>query len=223
MSPTPSRSRCGPALKGSSNAKLETIKAKNTFIFSFDQWKAPFNDPRVIEALKLATDREAILKTALQGHGVVVADVAVNPDSPYYPKGLKPENNPAKAKALLAEAGFPNGLDIELSTNPDLPGMLDVAQAWQQTVKAAGINVKLKQYPLSTYWTDAFMATPAFMDYWNYYTPEGLFDLFYKGGAIFNETRFDDPELNSMVAAIQAEVDDTKRIALTQKALLQGS
>jgi peptide/nickel transport system substrate-binding protein len=99
--------------------------------------------------------------------------------------------------------------------------MLDVAQAWQQTVKAAGINVKLKQFPLSTYWSDGWMATPAFMDYWNFYTPEAIFDLFYKGDAIFGVSRFDDPKLDAMVSSIQAELDETKRIALTQKAFLE--
>jgi peptide/nickel transport system substrate-binding protein len=209
-------------LSGKSDVKLQTIKGKNNFVIEFDQRNAPYNDQRVIEALKLATDREAILKTAAQGHGQIVADVGVPPDSPYYPSGLKAEYNPAKAKSLLADAGFPNGLDIELSTNPDLPGMIDVAQAWQQSVKAAGINVKLKQFPLSTYWTDGWMATPAFMDYWNYFSPESLFDLFYAKGAVWDVNKFDDPTLDKMVTAIHAEVDEAKRIKLVQTAFLRA-
>jgi ABC-type transport system substrate-binding protein len=63
------------------------------------------------------------------------------------------------------------------------------------------------------------MATPAFMDYWNYYAPESLFDLFYKAGAPYGETRFTDPELDTLVRAVQAEVDKTKRIKLVHEAL----
>jgi peptide/nickel transport system substrate-binding protein len=206
-------------LSGKSNVTLEVVKAKNSFNLTFDQRHAPFSDERVIQALKLATNREAILKIALQGHGAVVADIPVTPDSPYYPAGLKPEFDVAKAKSLLAEAGFPGGLDIELSVNPDLPGMIDIAQAWQQSVKEAGINVKLKQFPLSTYWTDGWMATPAFMDYWNYYPPESLFDLFYREGAVWDVTRFADPQLEKMVETFQHEPDETKRTKLVQQAL----
>lgn len=51
------------------------------------------------------------------------------------PQGAASEFSIEKAKSLLAEAGYPDGLDIELSTSNVTAGMLDMAQAWQQVVK----------------------------------------------------------------------------------------
>jgi peptide/nickel transport system substrate-binding protein len=205
-------------LEGKSDVLLEPIDAKNVWVFTFDQRSAPFDDPRVVEAIKLATDRDSLVKIAMQGHGQVVADVPLVTTSEYYPTGLTPDYDVEQAKSLLAEAGFPGGLDIELSTTGDLPGMLDVAQAWQQGVKAAGIRVELKQFPLSTYWSEGWMATPAFMDYWNRYSAPSYFDVFYTKSAIFPETGYEDPELESLVAQIHAETDADKQTALVQQA-----
>lgn len=209
-------------LQGHQGVTLEPIPGKNNWVFAFDQRKAPFNDQRVIDALKLATDRDTILKVALQGHGTVVADVAATPDSPYYPPGLTPEFDSGKAKALLAQAGFANGLDIELSTTSSVPGMIDVAQAWQQVVKNAGINVTLKQYSANDYWSKGWMQTPAYQDYWNHYFPSGIIQNFYSKSGSWDECFFEDPALDQLTDQIHAETNTAKQTALLQQAFLQG-
>ncbi|WP_270887948.1 ABC transporter substrate-binding protein [Pedococcus sp. 5OH_020] len=207
-------------MQGKSNVQLETVKNKNSWIFAFDQSQKPFDDPRVIQAIKLATDREKMVQTALQGHGKAVADVPIDPGTTWYPKGLKPEHDVAKAKSLLAEAGFPNGLDITLSTTAAVPGMLDAAQAWQQIVKGAGINVKLNQLPLDTYWTKGWMASSAFMDYWTSFFPPVGFGAFYAKDASYPETHHSDPTVEKTVAELMAATDPHKQIELTQQAYL---
>jgi len=209
-------------LEGRDEVTLETIPNERVWVFTFDQSQAPFNDPRVLEALKLGTDRDALLKTALQGHGTLGADVLATPDSPYFPSGLQSEYDAAKAKQLLADAGFPNGLDIELSTSADVGGMSDVAQAWQQAVKAAGINVTLKNYPLSTYWSKAWLQTPAYQDYWHSALPAVAFDAFYRAGASWNGTHHEDSVLDQLTDEAYATLDAGKRTALMQQGLLEG-
>ena len=207
-----------PTLMGKSNVVLETIKNRNTWIFAFDQTQAPFNDERVISALKLATDRNAMVQTALLGHGTPVADIPVAPGTAWYPPNVTPEFNVSKAKALLAEAGHPNGINVELSVTSAVAGMLDTAQAWQQIVKPAGINVTLKQYPLDTYWTKAWEATPAFMDIWTNFFPPVGFNAFYTKAATWPETKHSDPALEAAVAELLSTTDPAKQIQLTQKA-----
>jgi peptide/nickel transport system substrate-binding protein len=210
------------SLQGRDNVALETIKGERTWVFSFDQAQAPFDDPRVIEAIRLATDRDTLLKTAFQGNGTVAADVPVLNDSPWYPPGLQPEYDPAKAKQLLADAGHPDGLDIELATSSGVAGMSDIAQAWQQVVKAGGINVTLKEYPASTYWTTAWLQTPAWQDYWHNAVPSVTFDLFYRKGAVWNGTHHDDPALDTLAAEILATTDAAKRTKMMQQALTEA-
>ncbi|MEU6228951.1 ABC transporter substrate-binding protein [Streptomyces sp. NPDC047042] len=209
-------------LKGRDGVVLETVPNRNSWIFAFDQQKAPFNDPRVLEAIKLATDRDKLVQTALLGHGTAIADVPLNPKTSWYPKGLTPEFDMGRAKTLLADAGFPDGLDIKLSVSDAVPGMVDVAQVWQQLVKEAGIKVTLNQLPADTYWTKGWMASPAFMDYWTDFFPTVGFDAFYGKDASWNETGFDDPKLNSIVDELLSSTNASKQIELTQQAYLQA-
>jgi peptide/nickel transport system substrate-binding protein len=195
------------SLKGQSNISIQTFKNKSAWVFAFDQRQAPFDNPKVLAALKLATDRDTILKVALNGHGVVTDDFPTTPGSVFYPTNHASEFNSAKAKSLLTEAGYPNGLDIELSTSNVTAGMLDVAQAWQQVVKPAGINVTLKQFPLSTYWEKGWMATPAFQDYWNRFHPAQLLQLFYMKSGPWWDARYEDPRLAPAIAKIMKETD----------------
>ncbi|HSE55945.1 MAG TPA: ABC transporter substrate-binding protein, partial [Nocardioidaceae bacterium] len=96
------------------------------------------------QALNLAIDREAILKSAYQGYGTVSTDF-FHDDFGVAAGGKTIGYDPDKAKALLAEAGYANGLDMELAYNVANLG----AQSEQTAVllraqlAKVGVNVKL--------------------------------------------------------------------------------
>lgn len=209
-------------LEDQEDVVLETIENRSCWVFAFDQTTAPFNDQRVLDAIKLATDRETIVQTALLGNGAVVADVPIDPTTSWYPADLTPDLDAEQAKDLLAQAGFSDGLDITLSVSAAVPGMVDVAQAWQQVVKDAGINVTLDQLPLDTYWTKGWMGSPAFMDYWFRNFPPVQFDAFYAADATFPETGHSDPEVDELAAQVFATTDPAEQIDLTQQAFLKA-
>ena len=106
--------------------------------------KAPFTDPKVAEALKYAVDRKAIVDTQSFGH----ATVNYQPFPEGY-VGHSPELedlyafDPAKAKALLAEAGHPDGVDLTLTTTAaeGLPEQL------QSQLAQSGFRVKIESIP----------------------------------------------------------------------------
>lgn len=208
------------SVQGNAGVSIQTVKNMIAWTFAFDQRNAPYNNPKVLEALKLATDRNAILAIALQGHGSVTDDVAVPRGSALHPVGVDSEYSPEKAKALLAEAGYPNGLDIELSTSDVTAGMLEVAQAWQQVVKPAGINVTLKQLPASVYWEKGWMATPAFQDPWIRFHPALTLQLFYQESGPYWDNRYEDPRLAGMLEKILGETDPEKQKQMTRDALV---
>lgn len=203
-------------VSGNPNVTIRTVKNMSGQVFAFDQTRGPYNNPKVLEALKLATDRNALLQIALQGHGSVQDDFPAAPDSSLYPSGNSSEFNQEKAKSLLAEAGYPNGLNIELTTSDAAPSMLDLAQAWQQVVKPAGINVSLKQLPAQTYWEKGWMATPAFQDYWNRFHPALAMSLFYMKSGPYWDTKYEDPKLAGMLEAIYKETDPAKQQQMTK-------
>jgi peptide/nickel transport system substrate-binding protein len=82
--------------------------------------RPPGNDPRVIQALKYATDREVIYQLVVQGYGSIGRDSPIGPlYTQYYSEETPlPKRNIELAKKLLAEAGYGEGLNLDLHT-PD--------------------------------------------------------------------------------------------------------
>ena len=75
----------------------------------------PVKDARVRQALNLAIDREEIVQTLFHGRGKPAAVFPISPISVGFPAELKPyPHDPARARQLLAEAGYPNGFSIKL-------------------------------------------------------------------------------------------------------------
>ena len=105
----------------------------------------PLGDVRVRQAMNYAIDRQAILKTVLGGHGVVDASVPFGPDSLGYRKDLDSyyTYDVARAKQLLAQAGYPNGFSVDVLNNPQWDRM---AQALAGYLRKVGINVRLSNH-----------------------------------------------------------------------------
>ncbi|MDR3508054.1 MAG: ABC transporter substrate-binding protein [Caulobacteraceae bacterium] len=105
--------------------------------------KAPLNDVRVRQALSYAIDRRAVIDTAMFGYGQPIGS-HYPPQNPGYVDltGLYP-HDPAKARALLKAAGYPNGLDLSLKLPPAAyarrGGEVIAAQLAQ-----AGVRVKIE-------------------------------------------------------------------------------
>ena len=118
--------------------------------FVMHNGKAPFNDPRVRQAVALATDREKMIEIAAEGWGELGGYIG-----PHTPYGLPPEElqkypqfgddmakRQAEAKRLLAEAGYAKGLDVEFVVRRG-PMYERGALSRQDDLKKVGINIKI--------------------------------------------------------------------------------
>jgi len=113
----------------------------------------PWKDPRVRQALKLCHHREKILAIALRNQGTIGNDSHIAPANAEYCKDVDPYPfDPAKAKQLLAEAGFPNGIDVKLNVANDWPESMAYAQVLREDAKQAGIRITLNPMPATQYW-----------------------------------------------------------------------
>ena len=135
-----------------------TIQQKeglNIGYVAFNVEKKPFDNKLVRQALNLATNKEAILKAVYQGNG----QVAKNPIPPIlwgYNNAVQDYGyDVAKAKQLLAQAGYPNGFEVDLwylpvtrPYNPDGKRMAELIQAdWEKI----GVKAKLVTYEWAEY------------------------------------------------------------------------
>lgn len=103
-------------LRASSRAKPVVAPQSRVHFVEFDVTRPPFDDPRVRKALNMAVDFRRIIDTVMQDQAVAVATL-LSPATYGYDPAVRPiEYDPAGARALLAEAGYPRGFDFELDT-----------------------------------------------------------------------------------------------------------
>jgi peptide/nickel transport system substrate-binding protein len=117
--------------------------------------KPPFDKKEVRLAFNYAIQKDQIVKSLYGGFGTP----AVNPMPPtlwgYNHSVLEYPYDPAKARALLAQAGFPNGFKTELwamnGPRPYMPDPLKIAEAIQADLKAVGVTAEIKSFEWGTY------------------------------------------------------------------------
>ncbi|MBN1667059.1 MAG: ABC transporter substrate-binding protein [Anaerolineales bacterium] len=140
------------ALKDDSNLEIVSTPTGATRTLRMRCDQEPWIDNRVRTAFKMCQNRDKILAVALQGQGTIGNDSHIAPAHPES-TGLEPlPFDTAAAKDLLAEAGYADGVDVELVVASDWPESMAWAQALKEDAAAAGFNITLKTMPASQYW-----------------------------------------------------------------------
>lgn len=179
----------------------------------------PFTDVRVRQAMKLVVDREGVRQVVLQGVGDLGNDQPIPPIDRFWADLPIPDQNIEKARELLAEAGYPDGLDVTLHTGDIRPGWIAQAVAFQEMAKDAGIRVELKRVPADVYWSEVWTKVPLCMSNWNLRasTDEQL-SIAYHSSANWNETDFQSDELDSLIEQGRAATDHAERAQIYAEA-----
>lgn len=207
-----------PALKGNPNVQLLETGASNSMTVSMWTDTKPFDDNRVRQAMKLAVDRPALVQSVLLGYGEVGNDNPVPLGSPYAFAAAPPARDVAEAKRLLAEAGYPDGLTVELRTAEGVPGMLKMAQAFAQMVAEAGITVNVVETPADTFWDAVWLKYPMVTSAWSMRPPADGLSYPYLASSNVNETRWNRPDYEALLAKAATTVDDGARADLYKRA-----
>lgn len=183
--------------------------------------KNPFTDPKVREAFDLAIDRETITEIAMEGMGTVQSQL-VTPNIFGYNPDVKPtKSDVAKAKALLAEAGYPGGFKVTFSfTNDRLPGDKDAGTTIAQMLTTIGIQVEANAQPGAVYFPANTRGDYSLtMSGWGTLTGEANYTLSSlvhtnepakKLGA-FNIRGYSNPVLDKLIEQAGVEMDAGKR------------
>jgi peptide/nickel transport system substrate-binding protein len=130
-------------LKRNPKLVVKTIPAPRIFHVTIDVRQAPFDNVKVRQALNYAVDVNAILKSLYFGHGTRLATVVDKGALGYDPSVAPYPYDPARAKALLAEAGHPNGFDVEFdSFTGSIADHAKPAEAIVGYLQKVGIRVK---------------------------------------------------------------------------------
>jgi len=207
---------CFLALKDNPNANVIGTPTAMTRVLRMRVDKEPWTDNRVRMALKLCQDHEKILKLAHFGEGLPGADFHVAPIHPEYCERPIPPYDPERAKALLAEAGYPDGLRVECAVCSDWADVVSYAEILKEDAAPAGFTIELNTMPTSAYW-DIWTECDLGITPWTH-RPLGtmVLALAYicdeEGKPVpWNETRWCDEEFTKLLKEAEGTLDVEER------------
>ncbi|MBW1776420.1 MAG: ABC transporter substrate-binding protein [Deltaproteobacteria bacterium] len=204
------------AVKGDANISVLPVATATTRVLRMRVDMKPWTDNRVRMALKLCQNREKILALAYQGEGLQGQDFHVYPKHPEYCEKPIPAYQPDKAKALLAKAGYPNGIDVNIAVGSEWTDIVRYAEVLKQDALPAGIRVNIQTMPTSQYW-EKWTEVDLGVTPWTH-RPLGTMvpNLAYvaddKGNPVpWNETRWVDKEFSALLDQASGTLDVEKR------------
>ena len=202
---------------------LMSVPALQFVYIGINTTRGPLRDARVRQAINLAIDRSLIVKRLISGRGRLAAGVipptlgGADTNRAPYPFDVN------RAKQLLRDAGFPNGIDIELwvGSNPVYGRMAETVQAY---LNQAGIRTKIVQRESAAAREAARNGqTDMILKDWYADYPDAenfLYPLLHGAnkGVGGNISFFQHAEFDRIVSAARREPDETKRNAMYRQA-----
>ena len=206
------------AAKNIPGIKVVSIPSTQTGVIRMKVTEKPFDDIRVRKAVQKTCDAQRQLDIAHQGLGIVGEHHHVATIHPEYFKLPPVKQDIAGAKKLLAEAGYPDG--IELTCNVG-----NTNGTWEQNSVAilkedaakAGINIKMNVMPSAQYW-DVWTKAPLSLTSWTH-RPLAVMvlGLAYRAGVPWNESSYDNPAFDAALTDAESTLDIEKRRAKMEK------
>ena len=213
------------ALTGHPQVNILKIQALNISYLAFNMKRPPVDKREVREALDMAVDRDALFKVLFPRGDATQAVSAFPPAIPGFNKSLRNEFDPARARQLLAAAGFPNGFEIDLwalpisrPTNPNGQLMAQMIQAdWAQI----GVKARIVTYEWGEYLKRANNGEHhIYMSGWSsdVASADDFLSPNLTCASSRNGIKFCNKEFDALLDTARAEVIDSKRLALFEQA-----
>jgi len=203
-------------------ATRNTVATANTVVARMNVAQEPYTDKRVRQALQAGVDNAVVLELGISGLGTVGENHHVSPIHPEYAELPKQSRDPARAKALLEEAGKTDYEFDLISIDQDFHQLSCDAIAAQ--LRDVGITIKRTVIPGATFWND-WTKYPFSMTNWNM-RPLGVqvLALAYRSGEPWNESAYSNPDFDAKLAQALATADVEARRAIMAElqAMLQG-
>ncbi len=201
------------SLKQNSKVKpMQTLAGSSWGLF-FNLSKRPFDDVRVRKAFALAVDTGEVIDGAYQGAAVptgfmpaAIREFAWTPEN----NAEKFKSDPGRAKQLLADAGFPNGLELPM----EVPAQYQLdGEIVQKQLEKAGVKTAIATGNAGT---TAIMSGPNFLLTWGGLTPTAYFPDRWLNGPLHSKSNLNyihlsDPKVDALAEAQIRETDLTKR------------
>jgi peptide/nickel transport system substrate-binding protein len=204
-------------------------QARDELLYSNVKGRNPFKDRRVRQALYQSIDIEALKTRTMRGLALPTGAILPSPrlSNPDAEKRLP--YDPARAKQLLAEAGYPNGFEVTMHC-PNNRYINDeaICQALAGMFAKIGVQLKIIALPKTTYFPQIEkLDTSMYMLGWGgaITDPQTIFTPVWHSRKApdgdYNYGNYSDPRLDALVDAAKKEMDPEKRKTIIRDALAQ--
>ncbi len=204
----------GIALLSDPNVTILSIKSSAHTQVHMRNDMAPFTDKRVRRAIALCIDRKKLIKGLFRDRSDIGNDSPFAPVFPSTDKSVGQRSRDiAQAKQLLADAGFPNGFSVKLTTEKYLE-IPEYAQVIQQAVREAGITIDLNVESQDAYygkavfgqsdWLDSILGAT---DYGHRGVPNVVLSAPLKSDGTWNSAHFKNKDYDTLVSQYIAALD----------------
>lgn len=198
-----------------SNAELQLIRSEGSSKNNIDMNTQSdiFRDNNVRLAMKHLIDREKMLEFVGSGYGLIGNDHPIPPNDPYFNSEIKQRGYDLdKAKWHLKQAGV-SKLDLTLHvSDAAYSGAVDSSALYQESARAAGVNIEIKREPADGYWSNIWLKRDFMVAYAGIRpTPDMMFSIFFQCGAPWNETYWCNDQFTKLLIAGRSTDDFAKR------------
>jgi peptide/nickel transport system substrate-binding protein len=213
-------------LEKTSGVTVHKATGLTIWYLGFNVEKKPFTDRKVRQAFSHAVNREAITRDILKGTGIPAVGPLLPGTWAFEPNVRKYPYDPAVAKKLLAEAGFPNGLEAELWVPESGSGMqapVEMATVIQANLATAGVKAQLKTFEWGSYLGKVRAeAPPLYALSWFLKSEDpdlSMYPLFFsKNQPLPNRANYNNPEVDQLLVQARQIADRGRRAELYRKA-----
>ncbi len=184
-----------------------------TYTFPMRKDIKPYDNADFRKAIKYSVDREALVKTILQGYGVPGNDYPV-PSYVKYAATSIPQRqyDPDKVKFYLKQSGLQDEVVQLHVADMVYNGCVDTAQLWKEHATKAGLKMQVIKEANDGYWSKVWRVKPFCASFW-YARPtvDWILSMTYVSGASANESAWKVPSFDKLVKEARAELNPDKR------------
>jgi peptide/nickel transport system substrate-binding protein len=186
----------------------------------------PFTDKRVRQALNHAVNKEAIVRDILKGTGIPAVGPLLPGTWGFEPEVHRYAYDPAAARRLLTEAGYPGGFEIDFWVPDSGSGMqapVEISTVIQANLAAVGVKASVKTFEWGAYLAKVRADAPAmFALSWFLKSEDpdlSMYPLFYsKNSPLPNRSNYNNPEVDQLLVQARQVSDRAKRAELYRRA-----
>ncbi|MFH8739236.1 ABC transporter substrate-binding protein [Streptomyces sp. NPDC017964] len=191
---------------------------------ALDTTVKPFNDPNLVRAIKLAVDRDQVIKVGLGGYGSLGYDNPIASNDFFSARLPQPTHDPDAARKLLARAGYGNGLKLPTLTCLDFGPVTSMALVLQQQLQAVGIRFDITRESAATFWTDSWLKKPFYSNTYTRRVPDEILELCFTSNGGWNMSRRKDRDIDAAIKSAAKTTDVAKQkqqYAIAQRLIAQ--